>query len=339
MTAPEPAANAAAVPPSISADQLRDVIAMATLAPSIHNSQPWRFAAADGRIDIFADRSRNLPVVDPNGRQLLISCGGAVFYARLAVRAAGYAVHTVLTPDPANSDHLARLTVGQPTPPTPDERALVAAIPHRHTNRSPFSDRAVPTPLIADLESRASAEGAWLRLIEQSGDQMATVVLLAHADEAQRMDPAYRAELESWLRFDASSTDGVPATAVPHVESGEERRSAFTLRDFDLHGEGALPIHGQQVERPVVVLLGTDGDGPADWLRAGQALVHILLRATVDGVSASPLNQVIDIPALRAQLRAQLHLLGYPQMLLRMGYGGEAEATGRRPPDEVTRPG
>jgi hypothetical protein len=338
MTSPDQAAVPGTPAETISTEQLRAVIEQATLAPSIHNSQPWRFAAADGCIDVYADRSRNLPVVDPNGRQLLISCGGAVFYARLAIRAAGYAVATELMPTPTDRDHLARLTVGSATPTTADEQALVDAIPHRHTNRSPFADRAVPTALIADLAARASAEGAWLRLIEQSSDQMATVVLLSHADEAQRMDPAYRAELDSWLRFDANSTDGVPATAVPHVEPGAERRSAFTLRDFDLHGEGALPIHGQQVERPVVVLLGTDGDGPADWLRAGQALAHVLLRATSDGVSASPLNQVIDIPALRAQLRAQLHLMGFPQMLLRMGYGPEAEVTPRRPVEDVTAP-
>src|SRR5664279_5063202 len=105
--------------------------------------------------------------------------------------------------------------------------------PHRPTNRLPFEDREVPTALIAELEHRASLEGAWLRLIEQSSDQMTTVVLLSHADEAQRLDPAYREELESWLRFDAGAADGVPATAVPHVGEGAERRSAFVLRDFD----------------------------------------------------------------------------------------------------------
>lgn len=320
----------------ISAEQLPEVIALATRAPSIHNTQPWRFAVADGVLDVYADRSRKLPVVDPTGRQLLISCGGAVFYARLGVRAAGYALRVELLPTPADPDHLARLTIGDPLSTTDDERALLAAIPHRHTNRLPFEDREVPTALIAELEHRASLEGAWLRLIEQSSDQMTTVVLLSHADEAQRLDPAYREELESWLRFDAGAADGVPATAVPHVGEGTERRSAFVLRDFDLRGEGALPIHGQQVERPVVVLLGTDGDGPADWLRAGQALVHVLLRATVDGVAASPLNQVLDIPALRTQLRGQLHVMGFPQMLLRMGYGREATATSRRPVDEVT---
>src|SRR5450759_3568917 len=166
----------------ISAEQLPEVIALATRAPSIHNTQPWRFAAADGVIDVYADRGRKLPVMDPTGRQLLISCGGAVCYARLGVRAAGYAVRVELLPTPADPDHLARLTVGDPLSTTDDERALLAAIPHRHTNRLPFEDREVPTALIAELEHRASLEGAWLRLIEQSSAQMTTVVLLSNAE-------------------------------------------------------------------------------------------------------------------------------------------------------------
>lgn len=331
-------------------EQLRAVVAAATRAPSIHNTQPWRFVAGQGSLDLYADRDRVLPVIDPTGRQLTISCGSALLFARLAVRALGYAEQTTLLPDPGDADHLARLLVGAPSAPSELERRLAAAIPARHTHREPFEDRPVPVAVLDALHGAANAEGAWLKVIDAADDKVATAVLLSHADTLEGLDPAYRAELERWVRPDDTAADGVPRSAAPST-SGDRRRSSFMLRDFDVGGmapaktsaeAAAVPSDDEAgpppVERPLVVVLGTPRDSPQGWLQAGAALGRVLLRATVEGLAASPLNQVLDVPALREVFRRDLRLVGFPQMLLRMGYGGDAPASPRRPVQEVLDP-
>lgn len=323
--------------------QLRDVVELATMAPSIHNTQPWRFGLSEDCLDVYADPTRAVPVIDPDGRQMHISCGGAVEHARLAVRGLGRAADVVLMPDPAEPDLLARLTIGPEAPATPEETALVRAIPRRHTHREPFDPRPLPPALVDELHRGVSELGAWLREIRTTEDLVTTAVLLSHADEAERSDPAYGEEIRAWTRTESDAgADGLPPSAMPPAPI-HERHSTFVLRDFDPDGRLAAMSEPSAAvpagERPFVVVLGTPQDDRQAWLHAGRALAWLLLRATAAGVSASPLNQVLDVPAMRARFTHELRLLGHPQMLLRMGYGGGQPSTPRRAVDEVVRGG
>lgn len=323
--------------------QLRDVVELATMAPSIHNTQPWRFALHEDAVDVYADASRAVPVIDPTGRQLHISCGGAVEHVRLAVRAQGRAADVQLLPDPAEPDLLARVAIGAESAPTPDEIALVRAIPRRHTHREPFDPRPLPPGLVDELRKGVDGYGAWLHEIARTEDLVATAVLLSHADEAERSDPRYAEELRAWTRAQsADPADGVPPSALPGTPI-RERHSTFVLRDFDPDGRLAAMADADEVvpagERPFVVVLGTPDDDRGAWVQAGRALVWLLLRATTAGVTASPLNQVLDLPAMRARFTRELRLLGHPQMLLRMGFGSGHPTTPRRPVDDVVRGG
>lgn len=103
------------------------MVALAVRAPSLHNAQPWRFALRHGALELHADRTRQLPATDPDGRQLVVSCGAALFGARLAVRALGRVPQVELISDPLRSDLLARLTLGATTPANSEEVALTAA--------------------------------------------------------------------------------------------------------------------------------------------------------------------------------------------------------------------
>jgi hypothetical protein len=323
------------------------VVAAATRAPSIHNTQPWRFTATTDLLHLHLDRERALPVLDPTARQQVISCGVAVEFAAVALRAAGVEADVDLLPSPGDVDHLASVRAAGSHEATDEDSALAAAIEQRHTERAPFQPRTVPDELVDRLQADTGRLGVWVKPITESEEEVATVFLISRAEEMEQSDPEYLAELQSWLRTDPAAVDGVPVGAVPS-EDPHTRPSNWLIRDFVVgsrgpHGaylpEGDPDAPPPVVERPTVVLLGTENDDRTAWLLAGRALGRLLLRATTEGVAASPLTQALDWPATRTRMRSRLSLVGYPQMLLRMGYpstqGGAH--SGRRPVGDVLR--
>jgi len=324
------------------------VVAAATRAPSIHNTQPWRFVAAPDRLDVYLDTERALPVLDPTGRQQIISCGSAIEFAVVALAAAGHTAEVDLLPDDGDPDRLATVRVAGPRETSDEDRALAAAIDRRHTVRAAFQPRAVPGDLVERLERDAASFGAWFKPIARSEEEVATVFLIARAEEMEQSDPAYLAELQSWLRTDPGAVDGVPVEAVPSGDP-QTRPSNWLIRDFVVGERGEQQLFRAaddpdapppDVERPTVVLMGTDDDDRYAWLLAGRALGRVLLQATAEGVAASPLTQALDWPATRSRMQSRLSLVGHPQMLLRMGYppdtSGQA-VSGRRPVADVLR--
>lgn len=332
---------------AMSGQQWGTIVEAATRAPSIHNTQPWRFGAGENRLDVFYDADRALPVLDPTGRQQIISCGIAVEFAVVALQAAGSVAEVTLLPDSADADHLARIEITGPRESTADDRARAQAIADRHTVRAAFRPRAVTDELVGRMRTAAAGHGTWLKAITDEEEEVATAFLLSRAEDLEESDPAYLAELQRWVRTDPAAVDGVPAAAVPATDP-RERASNWLIRDFGAATRerraflpacdpGAPP---PTVERPTVLLLGSDNDDRGAWLEAGRTLGGVLLTATAAGLAASPLTQALDWPATRHQLRCRLHLLGHPQMLLRVGYP-PAELSpvisGRRPVTEVLR--
>ncbi len=317
----------------------RAAVELATMAPSIHNTQPWRFRLGDDRIEVLADRSRQLPVIDPTGRQLCISCGAATEHLRLGVRSLDRAATVEILPDPATPDLLAVVHVGAESPVEPAERALIREIPRRHTHREAFDNRPLPGDLVEELRQGVASYDAWLRPFERPDDLVTVAVLLSRADETQRADVAYQEELRSWLRLDEDApADGIPSTALPPTPV-HERHSSLLLRDFDLDrvlaGETTAEEIMPPAERPFVAALGTEHDDAHAWLQAGRALGWLLVRAAAAGVAASPLNQVLDLSGTRARFAHELSLVGHPHMLLRMGYATGHPTTPRRDVNDV----
>jgi nitroreductase len=321
------------------------VVAAATRAPSIHNSQPWRFTASPARLDVFLDRDRALPVLDPTSRQQVISCGIAIEFAVVALAARGWASRVTLAPGGPDSAHLATLELAEQRPATDEDAGLAAAIDRRHTVRAPFLPKAVPTELIDRMQAMAGRFGTWVKPITREEEEVATAFLISRAEEIEQSDPAYLAELESWMRTEPGAVDGVPLEAVTG-DDPRARPSNWLIRDFmvghrERHefqppGDPAAPP--PEVERPTVVLMGTGEDDLDDWLEAGRALGRVLLLATVEGLAASPLTQALDWPATRSRLQQRLSLVGHPQFLLRMGYPPDlpdGAVSGRRPVAEV----
>jgi nitroreductase len=320
-------------------EAMEAAVAAATRAPSVHNTQPWRFQLGADRVELYADFSRQLEVLDPTRRQLYVSCGAALHHLTVALCAAGYDAQVTLraedgATDSADTDHLASVAVQPGGPADPALLALADAITARHTQREPFAERRVAHETLAELRQAAEAQGCWLAILAAREDQITLAVLLSHADQAELANRDYQAELLNWRRAEPA-TDGIPDSAIP--TAGADRHSEVPVRDFTA-GDPATPATGATQppdERPALVILGSDADSPTQWLQAGQALSRVLLQATVLGLRASMLGQVIDLPETRAQLRNQLRLIGEPQMVLRIGYGPAAAPTPRRPLTDV----
>jgi hypothetical protein len=310
---------------------LRRAALRAARAPSVHNTQPWRFVLDDGALEIHADLDRQLPVLDPHGRQLMLSCGCALFNARASFAAAETPVAVERFPDPARERLVARIIVDADSTGTRQDLRLgelEPAIDIRQTNRRKFDDEPVPDEVVDELMSAARAEGAELFAIRREGHRLAAARLSQLADQVENADPAYRAELRRWTTDDPNRPDGVPATAVPHVDG--DAADDVPIRDFDTRGTGGLPGQTRSSMRQCLLLLGTNSDHPAAWLRAGEALERVLLEVAQRGYTASPLTQVIEVPSTRAQLRSDLGISMQPHVLLRVGRAPATSLTRRR---------
>ncbi len=319
-------------------EKLRAAVKYAVRAPSSHNSQPWLFRITAGdALELRADRARGLPVVDPDDRELVISCGAALFQLCVALRHFGCAPRVERLPDRTDPDLLARIRLSGAWERTAEDEGLFQAIAARRTNRLPFERRSLPGQLGPALEAAAQAEGVWLHLFRTNQARLAVADLVAEADRLQMADKRFRRELAAWLRPNWSDRgDGVPGFALGH---GDVMSAAgpLVVRTFDVGGGQAARDRELAVGSPMLMLLGTARDSSTDWLAAGQGLARVLLRAQVDGVSASFLNQPVEVGDLRLRLLNLAGRAGFPQILLRFGYGRETPATPRRSPSDVLR--
>lgn len=312
-------------------EQLKFLLNYALLDPSGHNTQPWKFKINNEAIELYADLTRALPVVDPQNRELIISCGTALFNLRIALRHFGYQPKITTFPDPNNLDYLARIQLGKISQASADEQMLFEAIPKRHPNRQNYADWNVPKFLLSWLEADAEAEGAWLCNVRETA-QNAVAELVMQGDRHLMADQNFRRELAAWIHPGSSHNhDGIPGYAYGASKYLDFATPLFALvmRTFDLGNSIANRSHQLIAQSPALLLLGTQGDTLEDWLVAGQALERVLLRSQAVGLSASFLNQPIEIPQLRSQLANLLHEKGFPQILLRLGFGSEVKPTAR----------
>lgn len=302
-------------------DRLAWYAGVARWAPSKHNSQPWRFVVADGCLSFWGDPMRSLPDTDPHRRELTLSCGAALELACVAAVAAGHRPTVRLLPHGLGGP-LAQLVEAEDAPVTDDDRALLAAIPRRRTDRGPLDASRFPAELPFRLQDEAARRGAVLRWVTTPGDRATLARLVEYADRALVQRPAVDEELARWLREPADHRrDGVPADHTRGAAASY--RAEFVQRDFS--APGSRPAQDRTApDRALVGVLHTPGDGPRDWLTAGRALAAVLLRATVTGANASYLNQPVEHAPSRVLLRDELSLSGMPQLILRIGAGDAA---------------
>jgi nitroreductase len=307
---------------------LEPLLESAVRAPSSHNTQPWLFRPRPDGVDLLADRTRALPANDPADRELTISCGCALLNLRAAAAAEGAGTQVTLLPDGPEADRLAHVRLGGP--PDAALAPLAAGIEGRRTHRARFADRPVTAAETDILRDEAAAEGAWLTPLTSAAAHGDAAALVAEGDAAQWADPAWRRELAQWMH-PRRQGDGLslPWLAVPVAR--------MVVRTFDMGNGVAARDEALAEHSPLLAVLGTAGDTPADWLRAGQALERLLLAGVRAGLQASYLNQPVQVARLRPRLADLAGQPGHPQILLRLGHATDSlPAAPRRPLSDVT---
>jgi nitroreductase len=301
-------------------DTVRRAVALASRAPSVHNTQPWRWRAGAESVHLFADWSRRLPATDPDGRDLVISCGAALHHLRVALAAFGWATTVHRVPNPADPAHLAAVELS-PAEPTEDQITLAAAIERRRTDRRRLSSWPVSADDLRQISTGAAREGALAVLVTDPAALFHLNGAIAQAAVIQDNDPAYALELALWTGRGRGGHDGVLAASLPRTRtrtSGDADR--VHLRSFPT-GSLEQPPGKRYDQRTYLVVIATSSDDLMSRLRAGEAAGAALLTATGLGLATCPLSQPLEISDTRRIIRDDvLGGAAVPQLLLRMGW-------------------
>lgn len=295
----------------LAAGSMLAIVQRATLAPSSHNTQPWRFRLTASTVDLEADRTRALPVNDPFDRELIISCGAALMALRVAAAEAGAGTRVHLLPDGRDADRMARIELTA-DPADADLVALAPFIERRRTYRKAFDGREVALDVIETVSSAAACEGARLLTLDP-GQRRSAGELVTEGDREQWGDLRWRRELAMWMhpRRDGDGLS-VPALAAPIAQA--------IVRTFDMGNGVAAKDRQLLTASPWLTVITTAGDDVLSWLHAGQALQRALLVGCRHGLQASYLNQPVEVPALRTRLQLLMGTAEHPQLLMRWGY-------------------
>ncbi|WP_166847188.1 Acg family FMN-binding oxidoreductase [Isoptericola sp. BMS4] len=306
------------------------IVESAGRAPSVHNTQPWRVRFDGSTLEVRADPARQLRHTDPQGREMLISCGAFLFNARTAARRESLRPRVRVLPDPADPGLVAVVDLDPGPGPETDELELAVAIQRRVTSRVPFDDQPLDVDVLEALRAAARDEGAGLRAVPASDPVREQVLALVRRAEALAAeDEVGVGEERAWTGGARSARpDGIPRDLLgpAAAEEGAPVRR-FSARSGLVHFE----------RRSTMAVLTTPGDSPRDWVAAGQALEHLLLVATTYFVHASFATTVLENPTTRHDLSTVLSLGAAPQMLMRLGYSARPARTPRRPVDDLVR--
>lgn len=306
------------------------MVELACLAPSVHNTQPWAWRLSDAEAWLHADPDRQLRVEDPTGRNLLISCGAALHQFQLAARALGWRAEVVRIPEVGDPTLLAHLTLHRD--PRPDAVGVLDAMRTRCTDRRRFTSWPVPPERLETLcEEARDWEAAAVPVLDL-GTRFRIEQAVRQALELRDRDPLGTAEQRQWAG--RVGHDGLPLQVLPRDVPGEERMSRFD--------GGLLADSRPEVESSDgLIVLGGEAEDRLSWLRTGEALSALWIRATRTGLSVVPLSQPLEVPATRDGLQALLRDTLEPHLLVRVGWQAigrsELPSTPRRPVDQVLR--
>ncbi|MGC2675832.1 MAG: NAD(P)H nitroreductase [Mycobacterium sp.] len=317
----------------VDVEVISSALRLACRAPSVHNSQPWRWVSENSVLHLFVDRRRRVDIADRSGREAIISCGAVLDHLRVAMVAAGWQADIARFPSPNDKDHVASVEFSPLTFVTDIQRERAQAILQRRTDRLPLDRPTYWETFEPVLRSSVDETVAMLDVLsDQMRPQLAQATQIG--ENLRREDASYQAELQ-WWTAPFALFGGVPPDALP---SGSERQRVDVARDFGSRGH-------ERRRREVaadwskVVVLSTAQDSRAEVLRCGEALSTVLLECTMAGMATCTLTHLIEFDESRDIVRSMVAEGGEPQVLIRVGIAPPMEdlpaATPRRPLDDV----
>jgi nitroreductase len=317
---------------------MRFLLRYAVLAPSSHNTQPWRVALSDTGIAVYADMSRRLPIADAESRELFMSVGAFLMNLRVAAAHFHFETHVEYRYGARTGDPVAFVRL---TPPALRARVstpldpLFPALLGRHTNRAPFLVTRIPRAVEEELRAVARSSQAGLTLSTDGALNARVADIVARADRMLHADPAFRKELADWVRPNwTHQGDGVTGAAFG-IHGMASALGPWATRRFDLGRRQAQRDRNLCARAPLLAVIHSEDTEP-QLLEAGELLERLWLTLTNAGLSVSFFNMAIEVPDLRLSLKTLLGLPSWPQLLLRIGYALEEPVrTPRRPVEDI----
>ena len=314
---------------------IQDAVMLASRAPSLHNSQPWRWVVEDASLHLWADPCRMLHATDRTGRELTLSCGAVLDHLRVAMAAVGWDSATERLPDPSEPDHLATLRFRSADVVTETQQQRAAAIPRRRTDRLPFAAPAAWPALESALRRAVLPYEVALYVVADDARQ--TLAEASQLTESlRRYDTSYLSELRWWTSPFESDATHVPESALP---SSSEAARVDVARAFPPVGGGQRRAAIDHDHSKILVLSTPHDDDRLDVLRCGEALSAVLLECTVAGMATCTLTHMTEMAMSRNIIAQITGTGGQPQLLIRVGkspvYRRHIEPTARRLVTEV----
>lgn len=312
--------------------QAAELVRLATLAASSHNTQPWRFRIHQHAIHMVPDFTRRLPIVDPDDAHLLKSLGCAAENLVHAAAAQGFASQVVAADNGRSvnvelkRDHA--MTSG------PHYRALLL----RQCNRQRYRGGTLPVAVLDRIQTAGTGPGVSTRLYVGDRIQEMFIDYLRAANQAQFGNPAWVGELMTWMRFNSAEEgkcrDGLASRVVgkPTLPRWLGQRLLPMLLDPDSQTRSDARAIRSAAAIAVII---AEGNSPLDWIRSGIMAQRLLLEAEFHDVRTAFLNQPIEAPGVSETFRGWLGVSGWPMLLIRLGRGDRAPYSLRRPVADV----
>jgi hypothetical protein len=310
----------------------RELVRLATLAASSHNTQPWLFRIDADSIAILPDRTRRCPVVDPDDAHLYKSLGCA---AENLVHAASMQGHLAEVHFDASADAVvAHLRESPGLVPT----ELSQALGTRQCTKSLYDGSLVTLEDLAELERAATGEGVRCLVLAERAEKAAVSELVERGNRAQLADEAFRRELLTWIRFNprAALESGDGLAGRVNGQPSLPTMLGRLLAPLVVTASGQAKADRSRLESSAgVAVFLTTTDRPASWVEVGRAYERFSLKADLLGIRSAFINQPIEVPSLRGELRATLGVTDHPQLMVRFGHAPRGPYSLRRPVDEV----
>lgn len=319
-------------------EQYAFLLKYAILAPSVDNTQPWKFKLHDAGISVYADYGRRLRVADPANRELVMSVGAAIMNIRVAAARFGFACDVHYNQSGESEEPLVFLALSPGRPNADGDaalRELFRMILLRRTNRNPFLLSRIPELILGKLDIVANGLHTSALISTDGAANSEVADLVAAAVELQQGDPQFRKELSEWIRTNwTRKPDGMLGAAFG-VNDVNSLVTPWATKTFDLGRMRAANGRHLCSQAPGLIVLYSEDSVPA-WLEVGEILQKLLLTITREGLQYGFFNMPIEVPDLRMELRARFALPSWPQLLLRIGYClKESARSPRRPVEEV----